>query len=102
MLNMKNNRQSIIKFAAFIGILLIILIWQSIFRSQSQYISRSWTGIPVKINLPANCISDYQFSFTKDDNITYKYVTCKNKDWIWMTKEYNDYGVLEGSIEWTK
>ena len=82
MLNMKNNRQSI-------------------FRSQSQYISR-WTGIPVKINLPANCISDYQFSFTKDDNITYKYVTCKNKDWIWMTKEYNDYGVLEGSIEWTK
>lgn len=68
---------------------------------QSQSISR-WTWKPVEIDLPENCVSDYQFSFSKSNDITYKYVTCKDKDWNWFSKEYSNWGVLEGSIQWNK
>lgn len=68
---------------------------------QSQSISR-WTWKPVEIELPEVCKSDYQFSFSKWADVTYKYVTCKDSEGNWITKEYSDWWVLEGSIKWTQ
>lgn len=96
-------RASCLVPAATIVILLVGGLWIYLSLYQGRDISRV-TGIPVKVALPA-CVkrpeqvisvsfhSKASGETTKD--VTY---TCDGR---LFSHEYNDFGILEGTVEWT-
>lgn len=90
--------------AAAIAMLLVVgAIWFYLSVYQGRSISR-WTGVPVKVELP-ECVTSIDqvrnISFHKNTNgetikdVTY---TCGGRLY---SREYNDFGVFQGEIEWT-
>lgn len=70
---------------------------------QSRKISRL-TGKPVKIKLPEDCYKVVSVSVTNDtkNNNQIKNVTYIDKKGNLMTREFTDWGILEGSIRWVR
>lgn len=89
------------------GVIVVVMlvggIWLYLNFYQGRDISR-FTGIPVKIALP-ECVKSpdqlLSISFhSKSSGETVKDVTYVCNGQI-FSHEYNDFGILEGSIEWT-
>jgi len=89
--------------SAAVAILIVVgLIWFYFSIYQGRGISR-WTGIPVKVTLP-ECVTSMDqvvsISFHKEaDGETIKDVTYRCNDRL-FSREYNDFGILQGEVEW--
>ncbi len=70
---------------------------------QSRKLSR-FTGLPVKLKLPKDCYKVVSVSITNDtkNNNQIKNITYIATNGKLYTKEYTDWGILEGSIEWSR
>lgn len=84
-------------------VMLIGGIWIYFSLYQGREISR-FTGVPVKVEMP-DCITNYDqivsISFHKETSGE----TIKDLTYICdgrlFSQEYNDFGLLQGSVEWT-
>lgn len=88
------------------GLITLVLVGGAIFLYFSFYQGRDIsrvTGVPVKVSLP-DCVKSHEqvlsISFHDKSSETIKDVTyvCDGR---LFSQEYNDYGILQGSIEWT-
>ena len=71
---------------------------------QSRKLSR-FTGKPVELKLPEDCVQVISISIAQDsaaaDN-QIKNLTYINDNGDLITKEFSDWGFLEGSIKWVR
>jgi hypothetical protein len=84
-------------------VLLVGGLWLYFSLYQGRELSR-YTGVPVKVDLP-ECIASrdqiISISFHKETSgETIKDVTYECDGRI-FSQEYNDFGILQGSVEWT-
>ena len=96
------ERRGCLVAVAIIVLLVVGAIWFYLSIYQGRSISR-WTGVPVKVTLP-ECVTSVDqvvnISFHKNANgdtikdVTY---TCAGRLY---SREYNDFGTLQGEIEW--
>ncbi len=101
----RNRRQQLGCVAAIAVVILLIVggVWIYLNVYQGRDISRI-TGRPVKIALP-ECVTNTEqiisvsfHSVSAGETIKDVTYTCDGKMY---SREFNDYGVLQGSIEWT-
>lgn len=89
----------------FFTALIILIIFGSLLSCgpQSRKISR-FTGKPVKIKLPKDCYKVISVSVTNDtkNNNQIKNVTYIDTKGNLLTREFTDWGILEGSIKWVR
>lgn len=87
--------------------LLLLLIICFSFAScgpQSRKLSR-FTGKPVNLKLPKDCVQVVSISIATDsgaNNNQIKNLTYINTEGHLITKEFTDWGLLEGSIRWLR
>lgn len=71
---------------------------------QSRKLSR-FTGKPVELKLPKDCVQVISVSIAQDSGATdnqIKNLTYINDKGDLITKEFSDWGFLEGSIKWVR
>lgn len=71
---------------------------------QSRKLSR-FTGKPVELKLPKDCVQVISVSIAQDSGATdnqVKNLTYINDKGDLITKEFSDWGFLEGSIKWVR
>jgi hypothetical protein len=89
------------------GIVALLLVGGAIWIYLSLYQGRDIarvTGIPVKIGLP-DCVQSYEQVVSISFHSISSGETVKDVTYIcnglMYSQEYNDFGILQGSIEWT-
>ena len=96
------SRRGCLAIAAVLVLLVVGALWFYLSIYQGRSIAR-WTGVPVKVTLP-ECVTSVDqvvnISFHKNasgetiKDVTY---TCAGRLY---SREYNDFGILQGEIEW--
>ena len=70
---------------------------------QPTYLDQKFSrlfGTKVGIDIPKDCVKIINISFVRDGSETSKYLTYINSKGELISKEYTDYGLLEGAIKW--
>jgi len=84
---------------SIVGIGILYIGFLFIFPPQSQERSRI-LGMDTKLEIPKDCKTIINITFSVKNSKTHKYLTYVNKKGELVTKEYRDWGFLEGQIRW--
>lgn len=99
-MNFAKNFFYITGWIALVGMLLTNL---SSCGPQSRKLSRL-TGVPVTLKLPEDCVRVISVSVAPEakGGSSVKNLTYINTDGQLITREYTDWGILEGSVKWVR
>ncbi len=76
------------------------IVFKLAFPTQSQKLSR-YIGVSAKLTIPKDCVKIISINFvSRPNDKTSKYLTYMNTKGELISKEYTDYGILEGEIKW--